>query len=75
MLSRDPPGPTHQLDAVAVDFPVPCSLSPVDGIVAAAAAALTGHGLLAVPIVDESELDERREDEGRARVHPHVDRL
>ena len=66
--------PTHQFDAVAVDFPVSSPLSPVDGVIAAASA-LTSHGLLPVPIVDEGELDERSEDEGRACVHPNVDRL
>ena len=62
---------THQLDAVAVDVPSPSS---VHWIVAAPSVTVTG-GLLPVPIVDERELDQRREYEGRAGVHPHVDRL
>ena len=69
-------GRTHQLDTVAVGVPFPPSVDGVEAAPAAiAAAAPLTDGLLPVPIVDERELDQRRKDERRARVHPHVDRL
>ena len=68
-------GRTHQLDAVAVGVPFPPSVDGVEAASAAIAAAPLTDGLLPVPIVDERELDQRRKDERRARVHPHVDRL